>query len=142
MANKYLDSVGLAHVWEKIKNYLRIDGTGKMTIPGGESITVNTDVKFGDTINNTHYISFGICMLGVNTTGAGRANPVTSTGLILHHANSNGKVNTTNKTVYSLNATIICNGQFKHNTNWEKGTDWDEDFGSSAADKPAILIWN
>ena len=139
---KYLDETGLAHAWSKIKNYLCIDGTGRMKIPGGQFITVNTSVEFDDTSNNTHYVSFGGSMLGVNSVGTGRANPVTAVGLIVHHANSDGEVNTTNKSHYNLNATIICNGQFRHNANWEIETSWDEDFGSSAADKPAILIWN
>lgn len=123
MAKKYLDDIGLAHLWEKIKSFVIKENT---KIPFGQVDSTSTDTVFTATIPEITELADGVCVYlrnGVVTSASGWTLNINGLGAKPVYSTLSASSRTT--TIFNVNYTML----FVYNSSRVSGGCWDIFYG-------------
>jgi hypothetical protein len=123
MAKKYLDDIGLAHLWDKIKSYVKKENT---KIPFGHVDSTSTATVFTATIPEITELKNGVCVYlknGVITSASGWTLNINGLGAKPVYGTLALETRTT--TIFNVNYTML----FVYNEDRVSGGCWDIFYG-------------
>lgn len=123
MAKKYLDDIGLAHLWDKIKSFVIKENT---KIPFGQVDNTSTDTVFTATIPEITELADGVCVYlrnGVVTSASGWTLNINGLGAKPVYSTLSASSRTT--TIFNVNYTML----FVYNSSRVSGGCWDIFYG-------------